>query len=571
MIVETNPWRDLTDQANQGELVIQDGRAARAAAEFTADVLATIGVVEARIVDIDAHKGFSDNGHLASALALAGKFNGTAGALRKILTGHRELLSDMGETFVAAGNLYANTEHDSKDMFDQIKTDMTAKIVVPPPPKPGATPPPAWSGRPMVTGPRKTIQYDTTRIDPGNPYGHHADWFVLVGAGITAQTVMDTAGVWGWMADRLDTAFATLTERLVDMERDKVWTGKGMNGAIVAANAYHDNVALLAESMRLVDQNLRYTSSWLAATKAQMPTSFDPERDAERESAMIEQATRAYVSTYIPGHESSSAMVPILPDASSVPPPPEPKAETQNPDTDPARSGGTPHVMAAPTSGPGVPPPSPVLPPVVPSPPVPVAPPGAPAVPAPAPGVPSDSRPGTTPGNPPGSPSKPPTGTAPRPPADTPSSASPSAGSPSSALAQARSLFAAGANGLPQPPKDGARPPGSAPNPRKMSGAGVPGGAGSGGGAPASPPPVRSLASAKLFPRATPIEPITNGGTGIPGSSGAGQPGMVPPGTPGNGNNGRREHQRAEYLTSDEHLDEAIGGDHATVRAVVRS
>lgn len=99
---------------------------------------------------------------------------------------------------------------------------------------------------------------------------------------------------------------------------------------------------------------------------------------------------------------------------------------------------------------------------------------------------------------------------------------------------------------------------------------GGPGGAGGPkAGGPAKLDPAKSLAQASKFPRATAVNAATAMRAAGPIAGQPGSPGAMGAGARGAGSDSDKEHKRAKYLDSKEHLEEAIGDAPAAVRPVV--
>ncbi|WP_069166206.1 PPE domain-containing protein [Nocardia altamirensis] len=478
-----NPWPGLTHRAREGELRL-DPEAARTAADYAADALYAVFAVEDRLSDIRVHTGFSDNGHLNSATTLAARYDESAHDLGRILVAHKAILTAMSEHFVVAGKLFRDSEEDRKVTIGRIASGAQLRgATYPPAPVAGKSTPPRDAPKPEPAG--------TNPIDAENPYGQTVKWFYLAGAGMQPQPPTDAAATWGWMAERLNTAFTTFAGQLQEMEKKGAWTGRAINAAIDAANAYRDNVDALSGAMRQVAGSLNYASSWLAHTKVAMPTSPRPaEPGSAAEDKIVNDAILAWLKHYEPGLTGSSLAIPILPEARSTPPEMRiQQSPTETTDREPK-----------PTSE-----------------------------------ATADQR------------------------------AEPSL---DRLFSQASSLLQQGTQ-LAQPlVSNPVLPPltSAALDPAKPS---KPAG---GIGGPGPGPTPRSLVqqSAKLFPRAAvaPATPVVSAGTA--GAMSPGIPGMAPPIGGAGMMGGRPEHKRAEFLSSEDNMDEAIGGDPVAYHAVLQ-
>ncbi|MFD8247863.1 hypothetical protein [Nocardia sp. NPDC059691] len=180
---------------------------------------------------------------------------------------HRNILTNMGNTFLAAGKKYARTEHNSAVSFEGISFD-----------NPPGTPP---SGAPKsVQIPRHSNKPDTTTLyDPALFWpeaGSQLDWSILynVGQSINAQAVADAGGVWYWLSKGLDRGFDTLRTAIAGASDQ--WTGAGADAAILATTQYVFASEQLTTDMNLLGDSLVFSSGWLQRTKNGMPQTPEP-------------------------------------------------------------------------------------------------------------------------------------------------------------------------------------------------------------------------------------------------------------------------------------------------------
>ncbi|MBF6302409.1 hypothetical protein IU459_33445 [Nocardia amamiensis] len=180
---------------------------------------------------------------------------------------HRNILTNMGNTFLAAGKKYDLTEHNSAVSFEGISFD-----------SPPGTPP---SGAPKsVKIPRHSNKPDTTTLyDPALFWpeaGSQLDWSVLynVGQSINAQAVADAGGVWYWLSKGLDRGFDTLRTTIAGASDQ--WTGAGADAAILATTQYVLASEQLTTDMNLLGDSLVFSSGWLQQTKNGMPQTPEP-------------------------------------------------------------------------------------------------------------------------------------------------------------------------------------------------------------------------------------------------------------------------------------------------------
>ncbi|MEU1981858.1 hypothetical protein [Nocardia sp. NPDC019395] len=405
------------------------------------------------------------------------------------------------------------------------------------------------------------------------------------------KPVYHQAEMWKWVAGELSKAVEGLADRLTRMP-ESLWDGAGAAAAKAAVQDYHARARDFTVRMESFGGNLDYTSRWLKNTAKGMPdTPEPPERFYEPGQAyyspyggsagMTDAATEAEIArqlaihrqnmenNYVVGVQNSSEYLPAfgeLPTTARTPGDTPPHATVPGGSTTVPGSPGT-TVPAG--SGTIVPAGSALSAPVGP------VPGGALDVPAgAAPG------PGARGGYPPveSAADQTPTDAAPRLPG-TAAGSTDRAGQLSDLAKQGLQNAGSAADealkqasppgSIPRTPATPGMPQANGPRSGGLSpGGGVSGGTGAGGSSPA-PSPLRS--SPALFPRAS-LEG-TSAGARAAGTLGSSTPMNGAPGTPGPGagNQGQqdKEHDRAKYLRSKKHLDQALGKSLAFTRSLV--
>ncbi|PXX61699.1 hypothetical protein DFR70_108257 [Nocardia tenerifensis] len=264
-------WADLLTSAKNGKLELEPGTAEQCARHVESMLEVVVGV----------QNWISQNTMVASpviAESVSGRLLWTVFSqkfgteLRQRVDRHREILVDMGNTFVTAGKRYARTEDESAASFEDISFT------------PSGTPP---SGAP----PKGVIPDHPGRLKPTTKYdaygfgpemGAQLGWETLyiVCNSMDPQAVANAAGVWKWLSTTLDTGFTTLRTSIASTS-DR-WEGVGSQNAIGATNAYVEASKQLTGDMNLLGETLTYTSGWLQQTKqnAMPPTPSPPPADS---------------------------------------------------------------------------------------------------------------------------------------------------------------------------------------------------------------------------------------------------------------------------------------------------
>uniref|UniRef100_UPI0006870553 WXG100 family type VII secretion target n=1 Tax=Nocardia araoensis TaxID=228600 RepID=UPI0006870553 len=297
MALESNTWSGLENQAKAGYLTF-DPADALAAAEACADLVDDLLGMAAAVTDLRLNN-FAPIGTLTSGAQLAMAFTTKGTRLHTILSDHAKIVTDMGETYIAAGKAYTETDGDSGDTFkalSELKMPTEATPYTPGKKAPGA--PDAEFDQPSGGF--------TWKDKDGNPHVEKAnaesfpsslkDYQGAKNSGVTAnienkdslsfaelyelgrdldpQPVLAAAGNWHSMANdllgRLNN-FVTVISAGTD-----AWEGQGASAASEAVRSYSDGVQPLITSMIAMSQNLDYTAQWLHLTKLSMPATPDP-------------------------------------------------------------------------------------------------------------------------------------------------------------------------------------------------------------------------------------------------------------------------------------------------------
>ncbi|MEV0252256.1 hypothetical protein AB0H76_37110 [Nocardia sp. NPDC050712] len=550
----------MSNEAKTGKTLTVNFEVGKDLALATSDLYDSIEAFEPLVNQVSG-QGFDDAmfGGLGSGNRLAGKFFNAGRDYTGIIKDHKSILESLMNTFIAAGHLYKDNDETGKEAFDRIRKenprdrgDAPDKTALPDWSKPAGSNPAAPPALPtdlnkFATQNPGTKGHDWTPVKPegGNEISleTYNDMKTKLTSG--AQNIANLGGLWKHMGKQLAIDAKIFTETVNQKLENGMWNTPAAHKANTAIKGYVQNVNELSGRMNLIASNLEHTSGRLSIFGANLPEPLSQTAVPEDRKTARNNAITAFNNQYVPAVNAASNAIPVLPDP--VPP------TTQDPGSRPGP--GSKQTSPQPSPGPG-----PQHKPQQPS---------NPSTPS-EPSQPSPSQPSqpSTPSHPsqpsPSQPSQP----------STPSQPSkPSGDDLSKALQNAQNALKNGIDpttGLPLTPAQKAalekatHGKGAGPG-----GKGGPGGAG-GGGAPLKD--AATQAASKLFPRAS---AATAGMTGLgrAGLAAAGQPGtpggMGPAGQGGQQGGGSKEHKRADYLDSTEHLDEALGDAPVVAKPVV--
>ncbi|MEV0028369.1 hypothetical protein [Nocardia sp. NPDC050793] len=297
MALEPGTWSGLKNQAQAGYLKFDTAdalAAARACADLVDDLLGMAAAVTNLRLD-----NFVPIGTLTSGTQLAMAFTTKGNRLRTILKDHADIVTDMGETYIAAGKAYANAEGESESDFKAL-TDLKMPTVAGPY-TPGARKPGgpdaefdkpnggfAWKGKDgkphlqhanAESFPASLKDYQGEK-DPGvtasieNKDSLAFSELYELGRDLDPAPVLAAAGTWHSIANDLLGKLNTLVNAI--NAGTEAWEGQGAAAAATAIKNYSDGVQPLATSMIAMSQNLDYSAQWLHLTKLSMPSSPDP-------------------------------------------------------------------------------------------------------------------------------------------------------------------------------------------------------------------------------------------------------------------------------------------------------
>ncbi|MBF6476114.1 WXG100 family type VII secretion target [Nocardia abscessus] len=297
MALEPKTWSGLENQAKAGYLKF-DPADALAAAKACADLVDDLLGMAAAVTDLRLNN-FAPIGTLTSGAQLAMAFTTKGTRLHTILNDHAKIVTDMGETYIAAGKSYTRTDGDSGDTFkalSALKMPTEATPYTPGKKAPGA--PDAEFDKPSggFTWKDEDGHVHVAKANAESFPSSLKDYQGAKDTGVTAnienkdslsftelyelgrdldpQPVLAAAGTWHSLANDLLgklNGFVSVISAGTD-----AWEGQGATAAADAVRSYSEGVQPLITSMIAMSQNLDYTAQWLHLTKLSMPATSDP-------------------------------------------------------------------------------------------------------------------------------------------------------------------------------------------------------------------------------------------------------------------------------------------------------
>lgn len=296
-------WGDLTNQAENGQLKLDDGA--------IADLRNACDAVVGRLIGLQGYVGrLSDLPSfcpiLGSSGTLAAKFVTSANNFGDIIKTHLSIQKAMADTFTEAGKAYIRADTDSHDQLARVKaldnlpplTTKAGTFSTDPSTIQEVTTQPGFlgfndlkdgkirnsNGNPngsfVPALPQSLSGYSGDKFsgipaEPENPDSWNYDKFRQIGEQMDYETAGNKAGLWYWMAGELDDVFTTFNNKIGAVVNGNKWSGNGASAAGAATSQYVTATDSLRSNMRLLGDNLAFTSGWLSLTKSSMPTGPD--------------------------------------------------------------------------------------------------------------------------------------------------------------------------------------------------------------------------------------------------------------------------------------------------------
>ncbi|MGY0496971.1 PPE domain-containing protein [Nocardia sp. FBN12] len=295
MALEPNTWSGLANQAKAGYLAFDPAKAL-AAAKACADLVDDLLGMSAAVTDLRLNN-FSPIGNLTSGTQLSMALSNKGSRLHTILDDHAKIVTDMGDTYIAAGKMYTGTDHNSGDnikALGELRMPTAATPYAPGSPAPGA--PSATFDKPSggftwqngnethtvnadaESFPSSLKDYQGAKDTSVTASVENKDSLTFtdmheLGRDLEPRPVLAAAGTWHSLSTDLLSRmnnFVTVISAGTDG-----WEGEGAAAAAAAVTNYTDGVQPLINSMLAMSQNLDYTAQWLHLTKLSMPATSD--------------------------------------------------------------------------------------------------------------------------------------------------------------------------------------------------------------------------------------------------------------------------------------------------------
>ncbi|WP_280411783.1 hypothetical protein [Nocardia asiatica] len=382
---EPNLWTGLSREAGNGTLELRPG-ALEGLINAANGVRVRVASVKRELSKIDSLPPFADL--LLSAQALASRFSDKGRELGRILDDHTTILDDLTDTLFAAARHYQGTEDASRVDFTTLERrvdehrGITENLSARPDPA-GLTTAGDGSGNTYAhpdwnevgnRRPEENHGLPPSLAEPGDvefePRGARADdpdnfdyaQYQKIIASITGGSpsmpikVAQAASDWRWLAGELKETFDILSNQMTSSRSS--WTSPNNNGgaerARQAMTAYSTGTDQLNANMKLIGDSLEYVSEWLYTTgvRLQQGDDYPPQRNSgetdaayqqRKEDAAVRNYVRAMEEVYVPGVETTDQFIAKLPD-------PIPPTTGQVP----GPGGPGPGTASAPGPGPGM-------------------------------------------------------------------------------------------------------------------------------------------------------------------------------------------------------------------------
>ncbi|NNH72966.1 hypothetical protein HLB23_24420 [Nocardia uniformis] len=257
-----------------------------------------------------------------SGTELADEYSTLAGELATILTTHIALLGNMADTFKAAARVFGDAESDSAQAFEGLT--ISGAIGDSYRTRPSLDVPASGQNiNPLVIDPTAaallgmspgtvignyTKPDDGRAVDPENPYAKKWKPLYDLGVSINHASVTAVATFWQWMATEIQTGVDEFTRTALgeggqgtEYSIQSGWVGQSAEMARRAVRARTDDGTALATTVTAVGARLATIANWLEKTKSAMPPlPDDPALPSNPQAYMLDGKATALapLSTY---------------------------------------------------------------------------------------------------------------------------------------------------------------------------------------------------------------------------------------------------------------------------------
>lgn len=320
-----NPWQLSGDDIGRDaqNLTVKQ-KSLQTLAGYAIDLYDVFDTIEGWTHFVENVDGF---GNLPSGIALQGKFRRAGRDLNDRAKSHKTILKDLAQQFITAGKLYTAAEEANTSGFDRLRNARSAErhgswtLSAD-----GSRTIPDWGGQTGRTdkysGPPADLEAyanekDGRDAEPVSPepasvldYPRAYSWHqsLIDGMGHTS----DVSGKWRDMADHVTEPAANLGNQMTAMRTSDGWNSDAAVQAGGAVQAYVAGVQNMVDGMRIVARNLREASGWLYAAQANTPNIPPNEVGTEYARELVEKAKRIFNDWYVPGLTASSNAIPLM-------------------------------------------------------------------------------------------------------------------------------------------------------------------------------------------------------------------------------------------------------------------
>ncbi|MFF2087773.1 hypothetical protein ACFVVM_28680 [Nocardia sp. NPDC058176] len=343
------PMDDWKGLKQPGSLKLEDDIATKAAG-LCADLLDIIALVEGKAGEVSSMPGAGGGaqlfGNLPSGQALTREFFKVGTEFKdEILRDHKQVVNDMALSFLIAGNNYKNVDTDSKAELTRIRE--AEKV------------PDGIAHAEQSWGPISRTQdgwADDTRKPPQNRYekaeqnkggeygglpqnvsglpedmrqsvvitgeaGTSLDYPALYEFGnslLWSEWILYQSSDWHRMSTQLGRGFGDFDNQIKGLVDSEQWTGHGAGAARDAVHRYAGRGMALVRAMTVLSDNLLDAYNWASTTKANMPTKPASEVKAEDRKSWETHSQGVFNNWWRPGVAASGSRIPILPGPAGI-------------------------------------------------------------------------------------------------------------------------------------------------------------------------------------------------------------------------------------------------------------
>ncbi|WP_330252267.1 hypothetical protein OG874_40305 [Nocardia sp. NBC_00565] len=350
----SNPWSGLKNQAKSGVFKI-DPKVAPDAAQFVADAMSVFDIAAGdtkgpyQAGDTQGLNQYKDMqtvdhfGNLGSGKIISHAFSEAATELlTKKLPAYKKSLQDLGEAFVIAGHMVTKAEQTSESVFNELKSktapkyhDAADQIMMRKAPN-GAGGRYTWVDVDPEMPTTDGKQFDGKALEQKGPATRVVDPQLEPAESLTyykatamywslvdkPNGLLSMGGDWTRMAARLEMGFADLGSNIDLLVKDR-WQGDGSKAAKSAVDKYVTASRQLTGDMRQIGTLLVDGATWTINFRQTLPqpdakTGKYEAITPEQENAATKAAQAGFRAWYRRGIQASTVL-PVLPPPTGIP------------------------------------------------------------------------------------------------------------------------------------------------------------------------------------------------------------------------------------------------------------